>query len=79
MTVSIVRLADQQVRRDGLLVPGRLDVAVRNPAAAVLNQQLTRLRQLGRNLGLSPASRTMIGAAGQPDAADRDELDELFG
>jgi len=78
-TVSLVRRVRAQLDVEGLMVPGRMDTAVKNPLTSVLNAQLGHLHRLARELGLSPAGRNMLGLADKPDVEDRAALDALFG
>lgn len=60
---------------EGLLHTGDKGATVRHPAAVLGNQFSAEIRQLGVQLGLSPAARLRMTL---PEAAD-DETDAVFG
>lgn len=58
----------QVVAKGGTLIKGQKGNLVRNPAAAVQRDAMNMVRLLGRELGMSPAARTMM--ATRPDSDD---------
>jgi P27 family predicted phage terminase small subunit len=61
--------ATEVVDQDGILVEGRRDGLVSNPAVRIQRDAATLIRMLASELGLTPSSRSRL-SAGNDDAAD---------
>ena len=62
---------DEKLRATGLLVKGRRDGLVRNPLWMMRSDIENTLRELGKQLGLTPAARLRAGVKHEvPDADD---------
>jgi P27 family predicted phage terminase small subunit len=61
--------AAQVVAGSGTLVEGANGNLVRNPAVAVQRDAMNMIRLMGRELGMSPAARTMMATRPQADDA----------
>lgn len=57
------------VAKAGPLIKGKDGRLVRNPAVAVQRDAMNMIRLLGRELGMSPAARTMMAARPSEDEA----------
>ena len=68
------RKATLMVDAEGLLIEGRRDGMVTNPAVRVQRDSAQLIRQLAQEFGLSPSSRTRIGTNGDTN----DGLDDLL-
>lgn len=64
--------ATQQVDQVGILVEGRRDGLVTNPAVRVQRDAAQLIRQLGSELGLTPSSRSRLAT---PEETSDDFLD----
>lgn len=62
--------AAQVVAKGGTLIKGQKGNLVRNPAAAVQRDAMNMVRLLGRELGMSPAARTMMATRPEGDDAN---------
>jgi P27 family predicted phage terminase small subunit len=62
------------VDREGVLVEGRRDGMVSNPAVRVQRDSAMLIRQLAGELGLTPSARTRLKADGE-SSDDSDLLD----
>ena len=71
LTYNSIKLAEDEITKHGLLVPGaRGQELVRNPAIAVLNQARQQFRLMCQEFALTPHARERLGAEvapGEPD------------
>ena len=70
VTVARIRQGERVLSKEGIVVPGAMGGAVKNPWTTVLNQYRAHLRSLTGELGLSPASATRIT---RPESSDDDD------
>ncbi len=66
--------ASELVDRSGVLIKGRRDGVVTNPAVRVQRDCAQQIRQFASELGLTPSSRTRLSVE-QETAGERDLLD----
>jgi P27 family predicted phage terminase small subunit len=62
------------VQNEGIVVPGRRDEFVKNPALQVVRDSATLVRMLAGELGLTPAARARLKATDDGGAQDLDSL-----
>lgn len=62
--------ATKLVEQEGILIEGRRDGMVTNPAVRVQRDQATLIRMLASEMGLTPSSRTRLKAEENDDATD---------
>lgn len=71
LTYNSIRLAEEEIAKHGLLIPGaRGEELVKNPAVSILNQARQQFRLQCQTFGLDPHSRERLGLAvdqGEPD------------
>lgn len=71
LTYNSIRLAEEEIAKHGLLIPGaRGEELVRNPAVSILNQARQQFRLQCQTFGLDPHSRERLGLSaelGEPD------------
>jgi P27 family predicted phage terminase small subunit len=70
VAVVTYQQATELVDQQGILVEGRRDGFVTNPAVRVQRDQATLIRMLGSELGLTPSSRTRLKANEAEDDED---------
>lgn len=62
LTYNTIRLAEDEIAKHGLLIPGaRGDEIVKNPAVSILNQARQQFRLQCQSFGLDPHSRDRLG------------------
>ena len=62
LTYNSIKLAEDEIAKHGLLVPGaRGQELVRNPAISILNQARQQFRLQCQGFGLDPHSRERLG------------------
>jgi len=71
-SVAVVTYKDatKLVEEQGILIEGRRDGLVTNPAVRVQRDQATLIRMLASEMGLTPSSRTRLKAEESNDAED---------
>jgi P27 family predicted phage terminase small subunit len=62
--------ASELVDRSGVLIKGRRDGVVKNPAVQIQRDAATLIRMLAGELGLTPSARTRLKADNSDDSAD---------
>jgi P27 family predicted phage terminase small subunit len=67
IAVDTYQQATKLVNEQGVLVEGRRDDFVTNPAVRIQRDQATLIRMLGSELGLTPSSRTRLKALDSDD------------
>ncbi|MBA8920428.1 phage terminase small subunit P27 family [Nesterenkonia jeotgali] len=72
VTVARIVVAEQEVSRQGMLVPSNRGGTVKNPLLPALAQYRGQIKTYIGQLGLSPAAR--VGLPGKPDDDDDDDL-----
>ncbi|KPK71857.1 MAG: hypothetical protein AMJ84_05415 [Acidithiobacillales bacterium SM23_46] len=70
-------LQDMIAGGSGVVVVTKKGNVVQNPALAVRNQAVERLRKIAAEFGMSPASR--VGLETQPRATDQQQKQRFFG
>ncbi len=68
--------ATDKLREHGLLVKGRHDYPVKNPALPIVNQAQAQVQRLLSELGMTPTSRQRL-IAGPPKGGEEGDFDEF--
>ncbi|WJF91992.1 phage terminase small subunit P27 family [Paraburkholderia bonniea] len=68
MAYDRVRLAEQDLRANGLVVSSAQGAPMKNPAATILNEASRQMATFGALLGLDPSSRQNIVGGGNKKA-----------
>ena len=63
------KIATDLVDKSGLLIKGRRDGVITNPAVRAQRDAAQLMRQLGAEFGLTPSSRTRISADGEANGS----------